>query len=166
MMGIVSWKFAIEYKLFNVQITHTIFIADHNQELLDGLTNIIRQEPVFRVVGTAMSVNELMDNAACRAPEIFLVDSDLPGLNDLHIAQYFLSRKYLAKMIMLTDHWENSLIKRLIAMGVMGCLLKTCDADELILAIHQVLAGKTYYPGFSDDHLKMFQRDNKINNQK
>lgn len=167
MMGSVSSKFAIEYKLFKVQITHTIFIADHNQELLDGLTNIIRQEPAFRVVGTALSVKELMDKVACRAPEIFLVDSDLPELNGLHISQYFTSSKYQAKMIMLTDHWENSLIKRIIALGVMGCLLKTCDADELILAIHQVLAGKAYYPGFSDDQLKVFQHDNdqkKINN--
>lgn len=149
-----------------MQITHPIFIADHNQDLLDGLTNIIGQEPAFRVVGTALSVKELMEKAACSAPEIFLVDSDLPELNGLHISQYFLNRSKPVKVIMLTDHWENSLIKRIISLGIMGCLHKTCDADELILAIHQVLAGKAYYPGFSEDQLKILQQDSDLNYNK
>ncbi|MBE0661403.1 MAG: response regulator transcription factor [Bacteroidales bacterium] len=148
-----------------MQGTHSIFIADHNAALLDGLANIISQEPAFKVIGTARSVKELMDKAACSAPEIFLVDSDLPQLNGDQISPYFLRRKKPVKIIMLTDHWEKSLIKRIIALGVMGCLLKTCDADELIFAIHQVLAGKTYYPGFTEDQLNIFQKSDDINKQ-
>jgi two-component system, NarL family, response regulator DesR len=143
-----------------VQITYPIFIADHNQDLLDGLTNIIGQEPAFKVVGTARSVKELMEKSACSAPQIFLVDFDLPELNGMHVSQYLLNRRKPVKAIILTDHWEKSLIKRIIALGVMGCLLKTCDADELIFAIHQVLAGKTYYPGFSGDLLNDMSNPN------
>jgi two-component system, NarL family, response regulator DegU len=159
-MGSLWEKFAFVNNPDNLHSTHSIFIADHNEALLDGLTKIISQEPAFKVVCTARNGMELMDKAARCAPEIFLVDFDLPQLNGLQVSQYLKNHRNPARIIMLTDHWESSLIKRIIALGVMGCLLKTCDADELIFAIHQVLAGKPYYPGFSVDQLRMFQQDN------
>lgn len=134
-----------------MQDIHSIFIADSNEVLLDGLTTVVSQESTLRVIGTARNGKELLDKAARCSPEVYLVDFDLPDHNGIQISQALLRQKKTSRVILLTDNWENSLIKRIMASGVKGCLHKTCDADELIFAIHRVLDGKHYFSGYHNE---------------
>lgn len=123
---------------------YSIFIADSNLALLEGLVSIINQEPTFEVVGTACNTAGLSIKAQSPLPDLILLDVDMTdltgsGLNGL-IEE--------SKIVLLTEHWEQSLIKRIMAKGVMGCLRKSCDAGELIYAMNTVLEGKPYFSGF------------------
>lgn len=130
---------------------HPIFIAESNEIILDGLTTILSLEPDLRIVGTARNDMELVEKSLSCSPEVFLLDYDLLFRNGSQLSKKMKIRASDAKIIMLTDHWEKSLIKRMMADGVMGCLRKTCDANELIFAINQVVNGKSYFSEFSID---------------
>jgi DNA-binding NarL/FixJ family response regulator len=151
---VLNWrKRALTLKIcvnFNkVQKTHKILIAEGNEYLLEGLVAVIAQESNFNIVGTARNEKELIIEAVQCSPEICLVDFDLPGLNGIHVSQALLERNKTFKIIILIDSWENSLIRRIRATGVTGCLLKSCDANEIIYAIYQVLNGNEYFSGYS-----------------
>ena len=40
----------------------------------------------------------------------------------------------------------NDLLTRIKKMGIKAYIIKTCDREELIFAINQVLKGKNYFP--------------------
>lgn len=127
---------------------YSIFIADSNVALLEGLVSIISQEPTFEVVGTASNKSELSLKAPDPLPDLLLLDVDLTDLIGRGLPKDLNRLMEESKIILITEHWENSLIKRIKASGVMGCLKKSCDATELIYAMNRVLEGNPYFSGF------------------
>lgn len=127
---------------------YSIFVADSSTALLEGLVSIINQEPTFEVVGTACSKSELEAKVYACTASLFLLDIDLAGKNGLDYPENGVNQIDASKTILLTDHWEHSLIKRIMASGVMGCLKKSCDANELIYAMNKVLEGNPYFSGY------------------
>jgi DNA-binding NarL/FixJ family response regulator len=146
----------IEINSDKLKEIYSIFVADNNTALLEGLVSIINQEPTFEVVGTASSKSELEAKVFACTASLFLLDIDLAGKNGLAYPENGVNQIDVAKTILLTEHWEHSLIKRIMASGVMGCLRKTCDASELIYAMNRVLDGNPYFSGYhhqTDDNI-------------
>lgn len=138
----------IEINTDTLKKIYSIFVADSNTALLEGLVSIINQEPTFEVVGTASSKSELEARVVGCSASLFLLDIDLTGKNGLAYPESTVNKIDVSKTILLTDHWEHSLIKRIMASGVMGCLKKSCDANELIYAMNRVLEGNPYFSGY------------------
>lgn len=125
--------------------TCSILIADDHEVMLDGLKAIIQMQADLTVAGTASNGNELLIKAAQLKPDIFIIDLDMPVMDGIEASIKLLAAQADAKIIILTMHGESSLIKKLKAIGVKGYLNKTCDSDELVFAIRQVLKGKTFF---------------------
>lgn len=140
--------------------TYPIFIADENEALLDGLVSIISQEQAFEVIGTARSRKELEAKALACSSNVFLLDMDLAYPDESGLPECISERTDGSKIIILTEHWEHSLIKRIMASGVKGCLRKSCDAIELIYAIHSVVGGKSYISGFHNADIQLAEIEN------
>jgi DNA-binding NarL/FixJ family response regulator len=138
-------------KSIEVQSIHPVIIADTNKVLLDGLAIILGRDPAFRVVGTARNAKELLENAMHGQSIVYLIDYEMYQIEDLRILLLSGKVENGSGIIILTDHWEPSLVKRIMAAGVSGCLPKTCDANELMFAIHQVLTGKIYFSCFAQN---------------
>ena len=64
----------IEINSDNLKEIYSIFVADSNTALLEGLVSIINQEPTFEVVGTASSKSELEAKVYACAASLFLLD--------------------------------------------------------------------------------------------
>jgi len=128
----------------------SIFIADTNVALLEGLVSIINQEPTFEVVGTASDKTGLTMKMPAPFPDLILLDVDITDLIGRRLPENQSRLIEASKIILLTDHWEHSLFKRMKALGVMGCLKKSCDAAELIYAMNRVLEGNPYFSGFQE----------------
>ncbi len=125
--------------------TYAILIADDHEEMLQGLDSLLGQEEGFEVVGLARTGDELVAKAAELSPDLCLVDYEMPGLNGLLASQFMLKKNEQLKIIILTMHNENSLRKRIKALGIKGYLLKDCENSELLKAIGLVLNGETYF---------------------
>lgn len=129
---------------------YSIFVGDSNVALLEGLVSIINQEPTFEVVGTACSKTGFSMELPAPLPDLILLDVDMTDLVGGRPPEILNGLMELPKIILLTEHCEHSLLKRMKASGVMGCLKKSCDATELFHAMNTVLEGNPYFSGFQE----------------
>jgi len=125
----------------------TIILADDHEVILDGLSAILNAEGNLKVVATARDGQDLLEKSAEHHPDLCIVDMDMPLMNGLQAAEMLIQRYKDFRIILLTMHNEGSILRKAKQMGIKGYLLKTCDTDELIFAIHKVLKGQTYYTG-------------------
>lgn len=123
----------------------TVVIADDHEILLDGLVKILQTDASLIVIDTAKNGFEFIEKVQLNPPDLCLVDLDMPGLNGLDASEKLLAQNSDLKIIMLTMHQENSLIKKAKNIGIKGFVLKTGDSEELLFALKQVLKGKTYF---------------------
>lgn len=137
--------------------TFSILLADDHEIMLDGLSAIINAEPTLHVIDVARNGNELVTKYEQLQPDICIVDLDMPVMNGLQASELLIKNHKEIKIIILTMHKENSILKRVKCVGIKGYVLKTCDSDELIFAIKQVLKGKSYFSEgiFGNDSLDL-----------
>lgn len=137
--------------------TFSVLLADDHEIMLDGLSAIINAEPTLQVINVARNGSELIERYEQLHPDICIVDLDMPVMNGLQASEQLIKNHEGIKLIILTMHKESSILKRIKCMGVKGYVLKTCDSDELLFAIKQVLKGKTYFSEgiFGNDSLDL-----------
>ncbi len=134
--------------------TYKILIADDHEVMLDGLTAIIQMQPDLIVTGKASNGHDLLHKAAGLRPDLYILDLDMPVMDGVEASQRIMESQPEARIIILTMHKEASLVKKLKSIGVRGFVNKTCDSDELIFAIRQVLKGKTFFAEFQTSEPK------------
>jgi DNA-binding NarL/FixJ family response regulator len=73
-----------------------------------------------------------------------LVDIGMPILNGLEAGRQVKRMLPTVKLIYLTMTSDAEVVAEAFARGASGYLLKTCASAEMVLAVRQVLRGKTY----------------------
>ncbi|MBN2520527.1 MAG: response regulator transcription factor [Bacteroidales bacterium] len=139
---------------------YTIIVADDHEIMLDGLSKIINSEPGLKVIGTAKNGKELVGYVETVIPDICIIDIEMPEMNGLQASELLLKKYEGIKILILTMYKEKSILKKVRDMGIKGYVNKTCDSDELIFAIRQILKGKTY---FSEDGFEQSNKTVEIN---
>ncbi len=140
---------------------HNIILADDHEIFLDSLSVMLNSEENLKVAGKVNNGKELVKKVQESFPDLCIVDMDMPEINGLQASELLLKLYPDIKILILTMHKEKSLIRKMMSMGVKGYLIKTCDKDEFIFAINQVLKNKTH---FSDEVIKTIVKDNDFNN--
>ena len=93
------------------------------------------------------------------APEVFLVDVQLPGMNGIEGIKQIKSIAPGAQAVVLTVFDDDDKIFRAICAGASGYLLKTASIDEIISSVRQALAGGAPMSGrIAKRTLEMFTR--------
>jgi len=129
---------------------YKIILADDHEIFLESLSTLVSSEDNMQVFSKAHNGKELVDLVKENPPDLCIVDMDMPEMNGLQASESLLRIYPDIKILILTMHKEKSLIKKMMNIGIKGYLLKTCDKEEFIFAINQILKNKTY---FSDDFL-------------
>lgn len=122
-----------------------VLIADDHQIIIDGLKSLISAEKSIELVGEASNGKEAIDLLKLITANVVILDINMPVLNGIETMKRIKSDFPEVKVIILSMHNESSLIKNLIEIGTDGYLLKNCDQDELIEAIHKVGSGQKYF---------------------
>ena len=121
---------------------HRIILADDHEIVLDGLRRIL--EPEFEIVATAANGRELVAEIERLKPEAAVVDISMPLLNGLDALRQCKSAHSRTRFIFLTASPDVALATRAFRQGASGYVLKHAAAEELVVAIREVLAGRTY----------------------
>jgi DNA-binding NarL/FixJ family response regulator len=126
-----------------------IVVADDHAVVRDGVKLLLEIEG-FEVVGQAADGLEAVRLVRELKPEIAVLDRSMPLLNGVEAAREIRQCCPETRLILLTmDTDENHLLEALRA-GFRGCVLKSYEAKELVLAIRAVMRGGTYlHPGLS-----------------
>ena len=119
-----------------------VLLADDHSMVIAGLSRML--EPEFELAGTAENGQVLLELAAGSRPDVIVVDISMPLLNGIEAIRQLKKAGSNAKVIVLTMHSDVGLATEAIEAGAEGYLLKQSAAEELTVAIREVLKGRAY----------------------
>jgi len=130
-----------------------IVIAEDQRMLLGALGSLLDLEDDMQVVGQAKNGIEAIELVQKLAPDICIMDIEMPGKTGLEAAEEL--KQENCKVIILTTFARSGYFERALKAGVSGYLLKDSPSEELASSIRSVMAGKRIYaPELIDDVYK------------
>jgi DNA-binding NarL/FixJ family response regulator len=119
-----------------------VLIADDHTLVADLCKKLLETE--FDVVGTVSDGRALVRQATYLKPGLIVIDIAMPILNGLDAGQQVKEILPAAKLVYLTMNPDPELAAEAFRRGASGYLLKTCAAEELVVAVRKVLQGMPY----------------------
>jgi DNA-binding NarL/FixJ family response regulator len=106
-----------------------------------SLREIIESDPQCRFVGELAAVSEAIERLPLLAPQVVLVDVNLPDGTGIECVRQLSPAMSETEFVMLTLYQDGDLLFDALAAGAHGYLIKPVRVDELLAAIHDVVAG-------------------------
>lgn len=122
-----------------------ILIADDHPLIAEGIKNTFENNADYNVVCVANNGKEAISFIKEHLVDVALLDINMPEMDGIDCAKKIIRDFPEIKVAMLSMHQEASLIKSLIEVGVKGYMLKTIPSEELLLAVKNIYAGKSYF---------------------
>ncbi len=117
-----------------------VLVVDDHALFRRGVVELLREEPGLDVVGEAGNAQEALVLTRRHAPQVVLLDVHMPGARGVEILPA-LKREGAGRVIMLTISDRDEDLMAALAGGADGYLLKNTEPEELVRAIHRVVAG-------------------------
>lgn len=129
----------------NLEEKIRILVVDDHQIILDGLKSIFEHINTFEVVGYANSAIQALKFLENIDLQVLITDIEMPEQDGIWLINKVKEKHPDVKVLALTMHSERLIIEELYNLGIDGYLLKTTSHEELVLAVHQVIAGKRHF---------------------
>ncbi len=136
-----------------------IILADDHAVLRHGLSKSFENEKDVEVVAQAKDGRTTVELAKQLSPDVVIMDIGMPDLNGIEATRQLTKECPKIKVIGLSMHSSKNFIIEMFKAGASGYLLKDCEFDELVNAIHVVVDNKTYIsPAISDVVVENYMR--------
>jgi DNA-binding NarL/FixJ family response regulator len=119
-----------------------ILIAEDHNLVAELFRQLLADD--FDVVGVVGDGHALVRAAVELKPDLIVIDVWMPLLNGLDAGRQVKKLLPRVKLIYMTLTSDADVAAEAFEIGASGYLLKTCAAAEMVLAVHEVLRGKTY----------------------
>ena len=127
-----------------------IIIAEDHTILREGLKALLSSNTGLEVVGEARDGLDTVRCVTNLKPDIVLMDLSMPRMNGIEAIKEIRKQSPDTKILVLTIHDTEEYILETLKAGANGYILKDSTQDELLIAIDNVLKGKSYLgPGIS-----------------
>jgi DNA-binding NarL/FixJ family response regulator len=122
-----------------------ILIADDHELFRRGLAAELTQVPGWVVAGEAANGRDAVELAAALKPDIVVLDLTMPELNGLEAARKIISVNPAARVLILTAHESEQLVREVLSAGAQGYVLKSDAGRILIAALQALLDGRSFF---------------------
>ncbi|HEY6694008.1 MAG TPA: response regulator transcription factor [Solirubrobacteraceae bacterium] len=120
-----------------------VLAADDHPLALAGLRQLLAALDDIALVGAAASGEEAVRLAAEHAPDVVLMDLEMPGMDGIQATRELLARRPATAVVVLTSFSDRERILAALDAGAVGYLLKDVEPDELARAIHAAARGQS-----------------------
>ena len=117
-------------------------LADEHGLVLEGLQLIVQSE--LDVVGTARDGRTLVDLVYKLRPDLVLTELTLPLLSGAEAAVRIKKKLPRTHVVFLTRHLDRHHLTAGLRAGASGYLVKDCTAAEVVLALREIVSGRSY----------------------
>ena len=117
-----------------------VIIADDSDFVRDGMKIILDVDDEFEVIGCAANGKEAIEIAEKEAPDVFLMDIQMPVMDGIEATKYIVE-KNLGKVLILTTFDDDELVKQALKNGAKGYLIKNHTPERLKQMIKSVYSG-------------------------
>ena len=127
-----------------------ILLGDDHPMLLKGIRSLL--EGHHEVVGTEENGRALVEAALRLKPDLVILDVSMPILNGIDAAREIRKAHPAIQLVFLTMQTNAIYLRKALAAGASGYLLKSGAAEELLTCIEEVRKGRIHVtPGFGQD---------------
>jgi two-component system, NarL family, response regulator len=123
-----------------------ILLADDHEVVREGLAAILGRRDDFEVVAEVGDGEAAVEAWRRLKPNVALLDLRMPKLEGVEAIRQIREFDNDAKLIILTTYDGDEDIYQGLRAGAKGYLLKDTPREQIVDAIHAVIAGRTYIP--------------------
>jgi DNA-binding NarL/FixJ family response regulator len=122
-----------------------ILVADDHDIVRAGLKQLLNAQADWEICAEAKTGHEAVALAQQSEPQVVVMDIGMPELNGLEATRKIRKLVPHAKVVILSMHFSDQLIRDITEVGAQGYVLKS-DADrDLVVAVRAVANGGTYF---------------------
>jgi DNA-binding NarL/FixJ family response regulator len=122
-----------------------VLIADDHEIVRKGLRAILEGQRECEVVGEAGDGRNAVTMAKELVPDVVVMDLSMPSLNGLEATRQILKMRPQTKVLILTMHESDPLIREVLDAGARGYILKTDAGRDLLAALEALRRNKTFF---------------------
>jgi DNA-binding NarL/FixJ family response regulator len=123
-------------------MTIKIIIADDHSVVRSGLRALLSSQSDFEIVGEANNGEEAARLAISLAPDLILMDLQMPVLDGLGAIKRIRGKLPKANILVLTTYGTDADILPALEAGAIGYLLKDTLPEQLFQAVRNVASGE------------------------
>jgi len=125
--------------------TLKLLLADDHEVVRRGLRSILETHRECEVVGEAADGRQAVAMVKELNPDIVILDISMPVLNGLEATRQILRIRPQTKILILTVHESDPLIRDVLDAGARGYILKTDAGRDLVSAVESLRRNKTFF---------------------
>jgi DNA-binding NarL/FixJ family response regulator len=122
-----------------------LLVADDHEIVRRGLRSLLEAQPGWQVTAEASDGREAVEKAREIKPDVTVLDISMPSLNGLEAARQMIKNDARAKILILTMHESDPLIREVLDAGARGYVLKSDASRDLVTAVNAVRSNKTFF---------------------
>lgn len=125
-----------------------VIITDDQALFLEGLSMVLSKYPDLEIIAEANNGQELLKILPDLQPDVILLDYSMPVLDGYETFKVIQKEYPSIKVLILTVHFDESLMVFLMKKGVHGYLLKDEQSEVLRAAINTVHREGQYFSDY------------------
>ena len=119
-----------------------VLLVDDHALVRRGFRRLLEDDAVLEVVGEASNGEDAVAQFQALHPQVVVMDSAMPGMSGIAATRAILERNPQARVLMLSMHSEDTLVRQALAAGARGYVLKSALDLDLAAAVKKVHAGE------------------------
>jgi DNA-binding NarL/FixJ family response regulator len=126
-------------------LTLRIVVADDHEIVRQGIRAVLQSQPGWEVCGEASNGREAVTMTTDLMPDVVVLDVAMPEVNGLTAVREILQNRPETKVLMLTMHESEQVIREVLEAGAHGYLLKSDAGRDLVSAVTALHRNKRYF---------------------
>jgi DNA-binding NarL/FixJ family response regulator len=122
-----------------------IIIADDHELVRRGLTTTLAEVQGWSIVAQAANGRQAAELVVTHKPDVAILDLSMPELNGLDATRLILAAEPQTRVLILTAHESEQLIREVLSAGAQGYVLKSDAGRILVSAVAALLDGRTFF---------------------
>ena len=124
----------------------SVLVVDDHRMFAEAIELLLAGHEGIEIIGAVGTGEEAIELATKKAPDVVLMDIDLPGIDGIETTRRIRAKVPNAQVIVITAFQEPATIASAIQAGASGYLPKTKAADELLSVIRKAADGDMILP--------------------
>lgn len=118
-----------------------VLLADDQALVRGALAALLSMERDIDVVAEVGRGDEVVDAALAKSADVCLLDIEMPGMDGIAVAEAMRTHMPTCRTLMVTTFGRPGYVRRALAAGAAGFIVKDTPAAELAEAVRRVHAG-------------------------
>ncbi|HQF70266.1 MAG TPA: response regulator transcription factor, partial [Promineifilum sp.] len=127
-----------------------LLLADDHAVVRSGLRMLLQAQPDMVIIGEAETGQEAVQRAVELAPDVVLMDVQMPGMNGIEATRRIKAEAPATAVLALTMYEDDQYFFEMLRAGASGYVPKRAAPDELVSAIRAAGRGEVFlYPSLA-----------------